>query len=320
MEVVPTNTQERVYAVVVIIIAMVLFSSFISAITEAMAHLRRVNNSKDVKSADLRRYFGDHKVSLALATRIWRYLEQSVKARQLRKMWHEVELLNELPKSLQKELQREVYSVTLTRHPFFHNFNEESPNGMMALCHHSIEEVSLIEGQDLFQAGEMARGMYFVVEGSLLYCRQDMSSHLRRSTDSGALASEQSAALESTLSAVVVQPEEWVCEAPLFVEWFHVGSMVARRVSLMLLMDVESVHKVLSQYHDTLRECCRYADLFMEWLFESPLNVSDVLMNFDKQLDMAHRAFSHEELQLFRMSSARMRAGKTSESLMSVCP
>merc|ERR1719491_32015 len=46
MEVVPENTVERVFCVMVLVFAMVTFSSFISSITNAMTQLRNLNSDK----------------------------------------------------------------------------------------------------------------------------------------------------------------------------------------------------------------------------------------------------------------------------------
>merc|ERR1712048_619307 len=43
MEVTPQNEGERVYATVVIVGALVAFSSFVSSITAAMTHIRKLN-------------------------------------------------------------------------------------------------------------------------------------------------------------------------------------------------------------------------------------------------------------------------------------
>merc|ERR1712110_795830 len=66
MEVSATNLSERIYSVVTILCAMVVFSTFISSITEAMTHLRKVNSRRDEEYAVLRAYFTENKVSMEL--------------------------------------------------------------------------------------------------------------------------------------------------------------------------------------------------------------------------------------------------------------
>ncbi|CAE8598624.1 unnamed protein product [Polarella glacialis] len=60
MEVVPMKELERSFTIVVIVSAMVIFSSFISTITNAMTQLRNLNSERSAELVKLRCFFSDH--------------------------------------------------------------------------------------------------------------------------------------------------------------------------------------------------------------------------------------------------------------------
>merc|ERR1712139_444488 len=70
MEVYPHNPTERAFAVVVLLFALVFFSSFLSSITSAMTQLRQLNYATDQQFSLLRRFLKERQVSRELSTRI----------------------------------------------------------------------------------------------------------------------------------------------------------------------------------------------------------------------------------------------------------
>lgn len=275
MEVVPTNTPERTYTVLVVICAMVLFSSFVSSITEAMTHLRKIHSARDNQYAMLRRYFGDRQVSMPLAMRIWRYLEQCVMAKRKRKMYQDVELLKELPEGLQMDLLAEVFEPTMTRHPFFHQYAEANPPGMRALCHQACQENQLFAGQELFTSGHAVQRMYFIVEGTLEY---------HRLLD----ASDPNGAMDTKIASAGM----WLCEYSLWVHWFHVGTMLAKTPCTILHLDVTQAQSIMLQYVDSLMQCCKYAELcLLSIQSKTGASISDMWMDFDEIQEMSQKAF-----------------------------
>merc|ERR1719398_644230 len=75
MEVFPMNTTERMFSVVVLLFAMLSFSSFLSVLTASITELRNLHSDEARQFWLLRRYLRDWGVSRRLAFRIQRYLE-----------------------------------------------------------------------------------------------------------------------------------------------------------------------------------------------------------------------------------------------------
>lgn len=73
MEVMPVNSAERMYAIVVIFSGLVMFSSFVSSMTSAMNLINKLNFEQRQKSTALRQYITENRVSLELLFCIQNY-------------------------------------------------------------------------------------------------------------------------------------------------------------------------------------------------------------------------------------------------------
>lgn len=281
MEVHPTNTQERVFNVFVLIAALVTFGSFISSITEAMNRLRQINGRMNSQRSALRRYISENKVSAELSMRVWKFLGQCKQARPRRLMLVDVELVAELPPMLQAEMHFEVFARGLFWHPFFHHYGDRAPAAMQAVCHKTVTEVALITGQGLFSTDQASDRFYFVVEGTLSYT------------------------LDVSLSFSLidlpnfVNSGQWLSEAALWVRWYHTGSSSAVTVAMLLSVEASKLHVIMREYVDTVWSCRRYATFFAAHASgegrRTPM--TDVCDDFDAVQAMAQMSFEEEDLE-----------------------
>merc|ERR1712203_835781 len=95
MSIVPQNVFERIFNVIVITFAMVVFSSFVSSITNAMTHIRNTNQQTSQRDTILRQYFLENRVPHALKCRVWKFLRRNPQRKRQRAL--EKEVLNNLP-------------------------------------------------------------------------------------------------------------------------------------------------------------------------------------------------------------------------------
>ena len=124
MEVTPKNTAERALTVVVLMFAMMVFSSFLSSITGAMTQLRQIHSQYDQNHSLLRRYLQRHLVDRDLSVRILRYVEHQMLIRKEMIQDKDVVLLDVLSKPLQQELVQAKMSPNLKVHPFFDMYSQ----------------------------------------------------------------------------------------------------------------------------------------------------------------------------------------------------
>jgi len=134
MEIVPRNVYERVYNVIVILIAMVTFSSFVSSITNTMTHIRNINAQKGKEEASIRKFFNQYNISSELASRVWFVLQRNRMLMDCRLKVSDVPALQCLPVTLLDDIRAEAYSPQVALHPIFHVYSTLDSECMRNIC------------------------------------------------------------------------------------------------------------------------------------------------------------------------------------------
>merc|ERR1712050_445383 len=97
---------ERVYSIIVLVFALIVFSSFVSSITSAMNQLKQMGSDNRKQMWLLRRYLTQRHIPHMLATCIHRYVEYQEKRHTGFVQESQVKLLSCLSDRLRNELQR----------------------------------------------------------------------------------------------------------------------------------------------------------------------------------------------------------------------
>lgn len=269
MEVTPRNEIERLFNVVVIMSAMVIFSTFISAITNAMNQLRNLNSERNEQASLLRRYMQQNNVSPPLKARVL----QSIKAlSQTRSRVHESDVtsLRLLPLSLRHDLSQEVYAPHLAVHPFFYVCNvcfSMQSRKIQSTC---LAEKSLSTSQELITSGENATHMYFVIGGILDYLADERGDN------------EPAIALDSGA---------WLVEAALWVKWQHNGTANTNHGCELISVDAGGLQSILKDE----KPVRQYANMFWKHFSDNPDTLSDVWCEEEVLFDWATRAMGQAE-------------------------
>ena len=122
-----TNLIERKYTTVVVLIGMVMFSSLISQITNALNKMNALGAVTTHQYAMLRRYLVCQNVKTDLAMRIRHFIEHCVETRQRMVDQKSVVFLNWLSPGLQLQLQSAMLEPHLRTCVFLsHLFDEDA--------------------------------------------------------------------------------------------------------------------------------------------------------------------------------------------------
>jgi len=243
-EVMPKNFVERGFNIVVIIFALVIFSSFVSGITQAMTHIRNINSARTAREGEIRAFLSSNKISPRLTSRIWRFVHQYNTALlgQRRLKQDDIALLKMLPVPLKEELWVEVCLPILVAHPFFREYFNFDSEASPAFCRVAVKEESLQSGQMVFQDLQAVKEMVFVIEGTLEYHSE----------------------LEGEAS-VMVSKGEWACELALWaVKATLDGPLVAGfGGSEVLKVNAEEVQRFAQAHPESSDFLGRYAKIFI---------------------------------------------------------
>jgi hypothetical protein len=168
MEVMPRNWAERAFNIVVLLVTLVVFSSFISSMTIAVTRLRATIGGVDERRfAILRKYLRDHKIPSDLGARIVACIEARTAALSVRTQEHEVDLLPMLTRGLQMDLRSAKLEPTLRNFPLFRQLlqSHEHPQLMNKVCMDASSMIPLAPRENAFYIGHEAMGMYFLAMG-----------------------------------------------------------------------------------------------------------------------------------------------------------
>merc|ERR1719469_636206 len=110
MEVRPYNVKERIFSIVVLLGALVSFSSFVSTLTASITYLSSLRSNEVRQFWMLRRYLKELRISRSLSLRVQRYCEYSWNREQSRVQKRSVTLLAYLSGPLREELNAETFA------------------------------------------------------------------------------------------------------------------------------------------------------------------------------------------------------------------
>lgn len=230
----PQNIGERLFTVIVIVFALITFSSFVSSITNLMTHLRMLKSVEAKQFAKLEHYLHDNHISFHLSLRIRRFLDHSVSEAKRKPHERDVELIQtSLSEPLRIELHYEVHSPHVGKHPFFLNYMHLNLPAMQKLCHTCIRDIHMATDDILFNSGEHAKSIYFVIAGELEYTRTDFKNTL--------------------------EVGGWCSEMVLWTPWDHRGVMKAKIECSLHGLDCAPFHKVVLETKAGQLEASAYA-------------------------------------------------------------
>lgn len=284
MEVYPHNSVERGFSVVVLLFALLFFSSFLSSITSAMTRLRQLNALTTQQFSLLRRFLKQCQVSPELSSRIKRFLEHRVKAQKSRIQEQDVQILVLLSTPLFQELREQRYKPIVCKHPFFDRYCSIEAYAMRQACNSAINMMALSEGDMLFNAGDKCEQMIFVVDGQLLYHWEDNQAEYFSSTPARERTSPQPQYLDEG---------DWCGEACLWVKnWVYVGHMRASAISNLLVIDPEKFVSVTLKYAKFMHKIARYAQSFVDDLNSTTQGKNDLSKPREEIEQVSLEAFS----------------------------
>lgn len=223
MDVSAKNILERIFSIVILFFAMVVFSSIVGSISGSMTTLRSMKSDQMKQFWLLRRYLRQRAVSKDLSSRIYKYLEHQCSKQNNHVQPCQIKVLEGLSESLQNELTHQMHSPHLLEHPFFRYLNDEMEVVMHRLCRLALRQQSYATREYVFGAGDEAKKMYFVKSGTLDYTTMD----------------------RTTLKPGP-QPKEWLSEALLWTSWRHQGDLLAMIESELISVDPNQFEEVMS--------------------------------------------------------------------------
>jgi len=283
MEVRPYNVYERLFSIVVLLFAMVSFSSFVSILTSSITQLQNMGNDESKQFWLLRRYLVDSRISKQLGSRIQRYLEYVYAQNRQVVQEKDVCILSMLSGPLRQELRYAAFAPTLSLHSFFSHIGDQGP-----VCHQAVSINSIARGDTVFSAMEPAEHMYFVIAGELQYnsdavCLEDeLPIHLGKQ-----LSMAENDSDDSVYDADMLKHGDWIAEAVLWTKWVYLGDLISLSMAKVTAVDAAVFGKEMEKCPPAYIHARHYAKVFCTKLSEVPRLALT---------DRAHRHFKVEQV------------------------
>ncbi|CAK0884090.1 unnamed protein product [Prorocentrum cordatum] len=242
----PESLGERIFAIFVVIFALLGFSYILGSVTGSLAQLRSMRAEESNLFWDLRRYLAKNRVTRRLSRRIQKYLEYAWRLQQERKPAKSIRLMSLLSEQLFSELQCELAVAHLRIHPFLAKLCQLSQITVQRLANSAISHKLVASGDYLFYPGEEATHLWIVVEGSSEYTRRDSS---------GILCREK-----------VNNNEDWIAEPVLWTKWVHRGLLTALEDGDVLAIDGKKFCTLVRLNPKAHSFASKYAHNFINWL------------------------------------------------------
>ncbi|CAE7456056.1 unnamed protein product [Symbiodinium sp. CCMP2456] len=172
----PVTVAERFFAVLVILLAMGTFSSFISSITTTVSTLRTAREEQFKNHSFLVRFFNERNLSTELYGKVNDMLKKQG-AYDIRVKEADVELLVGVPERLKVYLHEEMYLdrlMTLSIWRYWKHDDDEL--FFRQVCHLAMVEHIATPGQDAFMPGTECTQVYIIENGSMGYIARQLTS------------------------------------------------------------------------------------------------------------------------------------------------
>lgn len=258
----PTSADERLFNIVVLFFAMVVFSSFVGSITSHITRLRSMRLGTAKQLWLLRRFLREHEVNENLAVRIHKFIEHKLHKEHLKPRIQEIETLNKLSPALSDELSYDMHSKPFQAHPFFACLTAHMEVIMHRLCRTALQPHFAARDEHVFVAGDEGKHFYVVVAGELRY------ECLGR--DSVLVSAENRTGDRFSI--------EWIAEAVLWTVWRHRGQLIVgpHTPSELLVVKPEVFFEVMCKHPRSWLYATVYGEHFIRYINQLP-HLSDVI-------------------------------------------
>jgi len=224
--VVPTNSSELMFNIVLLVTGLLAGSTFVSLFSAKIVEHTASKRDQAVLIDNLQRFLRQNNIDRFLSRRALNQVRQRI-LEEDKLGEDDVPALTMLSPALRQELLFETRLPHLLSHDLFRVWAEVDVKTLAALCD-VVKFRFLLPQDELFVAGEPAAEGYFLIKGRLEYTQSP--THSMQVEDSMTVCPELS----------------WLCEAALWAHWIHVGDAQAITMVHLMSMNAEGLGKAIA--------------------------------------------------------------------------
>lgn len=304
MHVQPQSVGERVFAIWVVIFALVGFSYLVGSITGSLARLRTMGERKTQLFWLMRRFLRKSKVPTELAIRVKSCVQSVWDHEEATMRLEGIEIFKLLSDHLKAELALCIHAHSLGVHPLLFKLQRDSVVTMRRLAISGLSQRSFAPDDVLFFPGEVATHMSMYLNGQFEYRRMEacvsegedqpwaaIDTSLQDLTEWENRPRMSLTSVMATHRELLESDEDWIAEPALWVkEWHYLGQMRSVKSSELLKLDPATFAQIISLNPVAFAIVHAYVVEYTRWLNKT-----------DKELlsDVTRGEESTEELRSF---------------------
>ncbi|CAJ1344659.1 unnamed protein product [Effrenium voratum] len=290
----PNTAQERVFAILIVLIGLAVFSSFVSTVTNTVNQLRRMHMEHFNQETRMKSFLTQKCVSVDVWCRVQRFCRLRIVLDKKSLKEADIPMLKDLPSSLRVKLHQEIYMPALMSASWMSvELAELDEQLTLLLCDKVFSEKVASALQEVFLNGHECNEV--VIPGGPLVYRS------------------------SRLDEVVkVDQGAWLCELCLWAHWEHRGQLDAREVVHYIVINGAGFASLLSKHGGPLFHRIRTIGLLYIALAEARHEdgrdqLTDLPLPYGQAQDVTGRA-----MQFSNMQPGHVRHGQTVAGLGSM--
>uniref|UniRef100_A0A7S2VPQ6 Cyclic nucleotide-binding domain-containing protein n=1 Tax=Zooxanthella nutricula TaxID=1333877 RepID=A0A7S2VPQ6_9DINO len=251
----PSNTLERTFACVVVLVGLLVFSSVVSSITGAINQLRVTNMRALSEERKIREFLTTRGISVELYGSIQAFFKHTYRKKHEWVCESDIPFFDQIPQTMLIQMHTDMYTVKLITSDGIRMLFSGYMPLMRQICHTAMSESSFLSGQDIFLQGADAWTAFHVSENHLVYdCSSSFTFNRRRSS---ARASARTPGFRTR-----VRENSWLTEMALWCEWKHRGTAWARATTSVTKLDCREVFAICANADRTIIKGVRIFAIF----------------------------------------------------------
>ncbi|CAE7355252.1 KCNH6 [Symbiodinium sp. CCMP2592] len=233
----PVNSLERLFAICVVLVALALFSSFLSSITNAVTALRAVRLDYETREAQIRQFFNERNLPASLLAQVKAFMRMRSSAIR-RVLEKDVKLLAELPDALKKKLHAEMFLSPISALPWMPSILRESTEFLEKVCHGAVDERIARPGIDIFVPDSESEGAIIASSDGLVYTRREVFLRYKQN-------------FNNSTGVVALRPGMRLAEVGLWAVWRHRGHLTTETTCPYLFINAVDFAEIAQQHGGT---------------------------------------------------------------------
>jgi len=225
-----------------VLFAMMVFSSFISGVTNTVNAMRQLTAERSKNDHLIKLFIVDHAINVDLGRQIKRFADSYYSRRKRRVIEQDIDILADLPPSLRSEVRQACFSIYFESLSPFSVFGKYDDKACSTICDAAMSEKTYYDRSEIFVANTRAANVYFLLTGNGTYQQMQLKPDELAGCKAGFLHRLATIAPEKAVGEKV-----WLAELAFWVNlWLHRGSLIAQGTIQCVLFDYQVLQKLLA--------------------------------------------------------------------------